>query len=61
MKFVYNHVELPSPAIQAGGEQVYELDATSTPRSVLPTVQELLDETMPSPQDHPTDWPLRNG
>lgn len=60
MPFTQNHVELPSPAIQAR-EQAFELDATEIPRS-LPTVLEPLNETMPgrsSIREPSPDWPLR--
>lgn len=63
--FAQHLVELPSPAIQAG-EQAFELDATATvmtsPRSLLPTMLEPLDETVPSTVREPSpDWPLRTG
>ncbi|KAJ4394157.1 hypothetical protein N0V93_003374 [Gnomoniopsis smithogilvyi] len=60
MPFTQNHVELPSPAIQAR-EQAFELDATEIPRS-LPTVLEPLNETMPTRltrREPSPDWPLR--
>lgn len=60
-----NRVELPSPAIAARAEQVFELDATTTmtPRSLPPTVVKPLDETPPVPsvREPPPDWPLRAG
>lgn len=44
MPFTQNHVELPSPAIQA--HEAFELDATEASSRSLPTVLEPLSETM---------------